>query len=179
MHFLFCQLVFFCSTPFCPFPPFRQDWWDQGYILWLASESSDVVMWLLVCEYVQKQMVSSIHVHSLLCFKTGIWSRDIRYKSNLPLTEINKILKNLESKKLIKAVKSVAVSILWLFLKPFQMFAACCVCLNRRLGAEKPRSASSFLTDYAPAFDYLPLVCRFEVQQIREAIMFIKSSRCY
>ena len=39
----------------------------------------------------------------------GIWSRDIRYKSNLPLTEINKILKNLESKKLIKAVKSVAV----------------------------------------------------------------------
>ncbi|XP_018606195.1 DNA-directed RNA polymerase III subunit RPC6 isoform X2 [Scleropages formosus] len=39
-----------------------------------------------------------------------IWSRDIRYKSNLPLTEINKILKNLESKKLIKAVKSVAAS---------------------------------------------------------------------
>ncbi|XP_057698352.1 DNA-directed RNA polymerase III subunit RPC6 isoform X1 [Corythoichthys intestinalis] len=40
----------------------------------------------------------------------GIWSRDIRFKSNLPLTEINKILKNLESKKLIKAVKSVAAS---------------------------------------------------------------------
>ncbi|XP_073413544.1 DNA-directed RNA polymerase III subunit RPC6 isoform X2 [Dendrobates tinctorius] len=40
----------------------------------------------------------------------GIWSRDIRYKSNLPLTEINKILKNMESKKLIKAVKSVAAS---------------------------------------------------------------------
>lgn len=40
----------------------------------------------------------------------GIWSRDIRFKSNLPLTEINKILKNLESKKIIKAVKSVAVS---------------------------------------------------------------------
>ncbi|KFP87780.1 DNA-directed RNA polymerase III subunit RPC6, partial [Acanthisitta chloris] len=31
-------------------------------------------------------------------------------KPNLPLTEINKILKNLESKKLIKAVKSVAAS---------------------------------------------------------------------
>ena len=46
----------------------------------------------------------------LLYFLIGIWSRDIRYKSNLPLTEINKILKNLESKKLIKAVKSVAVS---------------------------------------------------------------------
>ncbi|KAK1875902.1 DNA-directed RNA polymerase III subunit RPC6 [Dissostichus eleginoides] len=39
-----------------------------------------------------------------------IWSRDIRFKSNLPLTEVNKILKNLESKKLIKAVKSVAAS---------------------------------------------------------------------
>ena len=40
----------------------------------------------------------------------GIWIRDIRYKSNLQLTQVNKILKNLESKKLIKAVKSVAVS---------------------------------------------------------------------
>lgn len=52
-----------------------------------------------------------LYIHELSsCFHTGIWSRDIRYKSNLPLTEINKILKNLESKKLIKAVKSVAVS---------------------------------------------------------------------
>lgn len=40
----------------------------------------------------------------------GIWIRDIRYKSNLLLTQVNKILKNLESKKLIKAVKSVAQS---------------------------------------------------------------------
>ncbi|KAK7815804.1 hypothetical protein U0070_025264 [Myodes glareolus] len=48
--------------------------------------------------------------YQLSYFLTGIWSRDIRYKSNLPLTEINKILKNLESKKLIKAVKSVAAS---------------------------------------------------------------------
>ncbi|XP_063426527.1 DNA-directed RNA polymerase III subunit RPC6-like [Mytilus trossulus] len=40
----------------------------------------------------------------------GIWIRDIRYKSNLLLTQVNKILKNLESKKLIKAVKSVAAS---------------------------------------------------------------------
>jgi len=37
----------------------------------------------------------------------GIWIRDIRYKSNLLLTQVNKILKNLESKKLIKAVKAV------------------------------------------------------------------------
>ncbi|XP_014666987.1 PREDICTED: DNA-directed RNA polymerase III subunit RPC6-like [Priapulus caudatus] len=40
----------------------------------------------------------------------GIWIRDIRYKSNLLLTQVNKILKSLESKKLIKAVKSVAAS---------------------------------------------------------------------
>ncbi|XP_060042319.1 DNA-directed RNA polymerase III subunit RPC6 isoform X3 [Erinaceus europaeus] len=50
------------------------------------------------------------HTFFIGCFLCSrrIWSRDIRYKSNLPLTEINKILKNLESKKLIKAVKSVA-----------------------------------------------------------------------
>lgn len=40
----------------------------------------------------------------------GIWIRDIRFKSNLIMTQLNKILKNLESKKLIKAVKSVNVS---------------------------------------------------------------------
>lgn len=51
------------------------------------------------------------HVVDVLSGPTGIWSRDIRFKSNLPLTEINKILKNLESKKLIKAVKSVAVRV--------------------------------------------------------------------
>ena len=34
-------------------------------------------------------------------------------KCNLMLTEVNKILKNLESKKLIKAVQSVAVSFLY------------------------------------------------------------------
>lgn len=40
----------------------------------------------------------------------GIWIRDIRYKSNLILTQLNKILKSLQTKKLIKAVKSVAAS---------------------------------------------------------------------
>nr|XP_026692415.1 DNA-directed RNA polymerase III subunit RPC6-like [Ciona intestinalis] len=40
----------------------------------------------------------------------GIWTREIRYKCNLMLTEVNKILKNLESKKIIKAVKSVAAA---------------------------------------------------------------------
>lgn len=40
----------------------------------------------------------------------GIWIRDIRMKSGLVLTSLNKILKSLESKKLIKAVKSVSAS---------------------------------------------------------------------
>lgn len=39
----------------------------------------------------------------------GIWIRDIRMQSNLNMTHLNKILKNLETKKLIKAVKSVNV----------------------------------------------------------------------
>ncbi|XP_069759224.1 DNA-directed RNA polymerase III subunit RPC6-like [Narcine bancroftii] len=38
----------------------------------------------------------------------GIWSKDTQNKSNLPLTEINKILKNMENKNLRKAVKSEA-----------------------------------------------------------------------
>ncbi|XP_072025702.1 DNA-directed RNA polymerase III subunit RPC6-like [Amphiura filiformis] len=40
----------------------------------------------------------------------GIWTRDIRIRSNMPLNQLNKILKNLESRKLIKAVKSVGAS---------------------------------------------------------------------
>jgi DNA-directed RNA polymerase III subunit RPC6 len=40
----------------------------------------------------------------------GIWIRDIRIQSNLSQTQVNKVLKVLESKKLIKAVKSVQAS---------------------------------------------------------------------
>lgn len=40
----------------------------------------------------------------------GIWVRDIRFKSNLVQTQVNKILKTLESKKLVKAIKSVQAS---------------------------------------------------------------------
>lgn len=40
----------------------------------------------------------------------GIWIRDIKNKSNLIQTQISKILKKLESKKLIKSVKSVQAS---------------------------------------------------------------------
>lgn len=37
----------------------------------------------------------------------GTWIRDIRIKSNLVQTQLNKVLKSLKSKKLIKDVKSV------------------------------------------------------------------------
>lgn len=37
----------------------------------------------------------------------GIWNRDIRFKSNLVQTKIMKILRTLESKKLVKSVQSV------------------------------------------------------------------------
>ena len=37
----------------------------------------------------------------------GTWIRDIRAKSNLGQTQLNKVLKSLESRRLIKAVKSV------------------------------------------------------------------------
>lgn len=40
----------------------------------------------------------------------GIWIRDIRRKCNLMAAEVTKIVKNLESKKLIKAVQSVSAS---------------------------------------------------------------------
>jgi len=37
----------------------------------------------------------------------GVWIRDIRAKSNLGQTQLNKVLKSLETKRLIKSVKSV------------------------------------------------------------------------
>ncbi|CAG2117973.1 unnamed protein product, partial [Medioppia subpectinata] len=40
----------------------------------------------------------------------GIWIRDIRFQSNLSQTQLNKVLKNMETKKLIKSVKSVTAS---------------------------------------------------------------------
>ncbi|KAI5643054.1 RNA polymerase rpc34 subunit domain-containing protein [Phthorimaea operculella] len=40
----------------------------------------------------------------------GIWIRDIRIRSNLANTQLTKVLKSLESKKLIKAVKCVNAS---------------------------------------------------------------------
>lgn len=40
----------------------------------------------------------------------GIWTRDLRVECNLDQTTLNKILKKLESEKVIKAVKSVAAA---------------------------------------------------------------------
>lgn len=40
----------------------------------------------------------------------GIWNREIRNKTQVPLKQMSKVLKNLETKKLIKAVKSVTAS---------------------------------------------------------------------
>lgn len=40
----------------------------------------------------------------------GIWLRDIRFKSNLSMTALNKVIKAMEGKKAIKAVKSVTAS---------------------------------------------------------------------
>jgi DNA-directed RNA polymerase III subunit RPC6 len=40
----------------------------------------------------------------------GVWLRDIRQASNLPMTQVTKLLKVLEGKKIVKAIKSVSVS---------------------------------------------------------------------
>lgn len=45
----------------------------------------------------------------------GIWIRDIRFASNLNMTQLNKVLKSLETKKIIKAVKSVSVGLILIY----------------------------------------------------------------
>jgi len=40
----------------------------------------------------------------------GIWVRDIRTQSNLAQAQLNKVLKNLESRKLVKSIKSVGAA---------------------------------------------------------------------
>ena len=37
---------------------------------------------------------------------TGIWTRDIRFNANLPMPKLQKILKTLETRHLVKLVKS-------------------------------------------------------------------------
>lgn len=45
----------------------------------------------------------------------GIWIRDIRVRSNLANTQLTKVLKSLEGKKVIKAVKCVNVGTIYIF----------------------------------------------------------------
>lgn len=45
----------------------------------------------------------------------GIWTKDLKLRTNLHQTVITKVLKSLEGRKIIKAVKSVKVSILSMF----------------------------------------------------------------
>ena len=52
-----------------------------------------------------KPRVYSELVHLLRLYDTGIWTKDLKQKSNLPQTQITKIFKTLEGRKLIKAVK--------------------------------------------------------------------------
>jgi DNA-directed RNA polymerase III subunit RPC6 len=40
----------------------------------------------------------------------GIWIKDLKLKTNLHQNTLSKVLKNLESRKIIKAVKSVKVN---------------------------------------------------------------------
>ena len=74
-----------------------------------------LLLFTLTCENQPSHAKKNKMLNSC-CYIIGIWIRDIRYKCNLLLTQVNKILKNLESKKLIKAVKSVAVSISLVYL---------------------------------------------------------------
>jgi len=47
-----------------------------------------------------------------MTFDTGIWRKEIHRRSgNMPQQEFDKILKSLESKKLVKQVSSVQVSL--------------------------------------------------------------------
>ncbi|RDD44343.1 DNA-directed RNA polymerase III subunit RPC6 [Trichoplax sp. H2] len=67
----------------------------------------DLVSKNAICENTQEKLVYQVIGDA---GNKGIWSRDIRLKCNLQMTQLNKILRNLESKKLIKAVKSVTAS---------------------------------------------------------------------
>ena len=52
-------------------------------------------------------------IYEFICvFLTGIWNKIIQDKSRIQTKQLDKILKNLETKKLIKRVTSVLVSFL-------------------------------------------------------------------
>lgn len=58
-----------------------------------------------ICETDEENVVYAIIEESS---NRGIWMREIRNKSKLPQIQLNKVLKNMENKKLIKLVKSIA-----------------------------------------------------------------------
>ncbi|OQR69782.1 DNA-directed RNA polymerase III subunit RPC6-like [Tropilaelaps mercedesae] len=71
----------------------------------------------LVYRYVNQDKMKGCDKDERLVFQVieragnkGIWIRDIRSFSGLVLPQLNKVLKNLESKKLIKVVKSVSAA---------------------------------------------------------------------
>jgi len=64
---------------------------SKGYILLISSKSL-------------------VTYSSPFILRLGIWTRNLKTKTNLHQTVITRSLKNLESKQLIKAIKSVKVS---------------------------------------------------------------------
>ncbi len=45
---------------------------------------------------------------SKMAFPAGIWTKDLKYRTNLQQLQITKILKTLEQRSLVKAVKSAS-----------------------------------------------------------------------
>lgn len=89
---------------------------SKGQVDLLKSSSTGKLIYKLKDPDTANQMKGSDQQEKLVyqiikdAGNKGIWTRDIRNKCNLLMTQVNKILKNLESKKLIKAIKSVAAS---------------------------------------------------------------------
>ena len=82
---------------------------------WVLCSGSYCIVNVTKYQMLSNRMLT--YCHNILCYiiyyvtPSGIWIRDIRFKTNLILHQLNRIVKNLESKKLIKAVKSVSVRV--------------------------------------------------------------------
>ncbi|XP_065340607.1 DNA-directed RNA polymerase III subunit RPC6 [Cloeon dipterum] len=82
----------------------------QGKIEILADEHKNLIYKLKEANLIpglEKIEDQIVYDHIARSGDQGIWIRDIRTKTNLPNHTLNKILKQLESKKLVKSVKSV------------------------------------------------------------------------
>jgi len=106
----------------------------------------------------------------------GIWTKDLRVRSNLQPAVLTKVLKNLETKKIVKSVKSVEV----LLPPPFlESMALACSCLPDAglflilfFSRAKTRSFTCFLT-------LSRLGRSLEALGIRNRSLILNSSRCY